>query len=270
MLRAARVRRKSSKYCSDYCEGYAITRLYVWAYGLQGAAFALNSKNRRIDNSKLRKWPTEKVRGPNWPKTQKNPSSLVPNGCKKPRRRAEGRSDRSRHHRGGCRSSSICLRWAGGEIAPDQAETLSGLREIRRRAVESIEFEQRLAALERRTVDQLRSGNGVCAASRMAPPTTKICRSSIFRRSVKSMVAWKMAGRRKRKAMPQSSGYGNVNNRLRGSSNYVMIWTGGNNKAKRIAYNIRTRLARLEDNNSSRPAPAFMPMAEFTLGLWQV
>ena len=30
-----------------------------------------------------------------------------------------------------------------------------------------------------------------------------------------------------------------------------------------MANNIRARLARLEENKSSRPAPAFMPMAEF-------
>ncbi len=39
---------------------------------------------------------------------------------------------------------------AGGELRPSEGEALAGLIEARRRAVESQEFEARLAALERR------------------------------------------------------------------------------------------------------------------------
>jgi hypothetical protein len=40
---------------------------------------------------------------------------------------------------------------ACGEITPDQAETLSGVLETRRRAIETVEFEQRLSVLEKGT-----------------------------------------------------------------------------------------------------------------------
>ena len=37
---------------------------------------------------------------------------------------------------------------AGGEVTPDEAATIAGVFEIRRKTIETMEFEQRLAALE--------------------------------------------------------------------------------------------------------------------------
>ncbi len=38
---------------------------------------------------------------------------------------------------------------AVGEVTPDEAATVAGIFEIRRKTIESVEFEDRLAALER-------------------------------------------------------------------------------------------------------------------------
>ena len=46
--------------------------------------------------------------------------------------------------------ASLVRAMATGEVAPDEAATIAGVFEIRRKTIESVDFEERLAALERR------------------------------------------------------------------------------------------------------------------------
>jgi Family of unknown function (DUF5681) len=46
--------------------------------------------------------------------------------------------------------ASLVRAMAAGEVAPDEAATIAGVFEIRRKTIESVDFEERLAALERR------------------------------------------------------------------------------------------------------------------------
>jgi hypothetical protein len=46
--------------------------------------------------------------------------------------------------------ASLVRAMATGEVTPDEAATIAGVFEIRRKTIESVDFEERLAALERR------------------------------------------------------------------------------------------------------------------------
>jgi Family of unknown function (DUF5681) len=46
--------------------------------------------------------------------------------------------------------ASLVRAMATGEVTPDEAPTIAGVFEIRRKTIESVDFEERLAALERR------------------------------------------------------------------------------------------------------------------------